>query len=423
MVMEIFIILGLILLNGAFSMTEMAMVSARKTKLEAEKGNKKAQNVLKIIEYPENFLSTIQIWITLIGILVGIFSGEKIQSDLQLFFQGFASLASFSNLLSTGLIVIVVTYFTLVLGELLPKQLGLKQPEKIAKAMAPIMNVLSMVMFPFIWLLSISTKLLVKLLHIKKHDSSMTEEEIKAILEESAEHGGIEPAEQEMIERVFHLDDRSITSIMTHRSNINWLDVNAALPDLLAFIHAHPCSVYPVCDGNIDLVTGIVGSCDLFALTEGKSLAELSHPALFVPENNSIYAVMALFKKTGTHLCFVVDEYGSLRGLVTLNDLFEAIVGDMPEGQEEEPKIIARGNGSYWVDAQIPFYDFLDYFECEQIATKFDTLAGFILHKLEHIPQPGEQLQWETFLFEIADMDGQRIDKVLVKKEEKENNV
>ncbi|MDR1865651.1 MAG: hemolysin family protein [Bacteroidales bacterium] len=416
--MELLIILGLILLNGAFSMIEMAMVSARRTKLEiqADKGNKKAKKVLKIMEHPEHFLSTIQIWITLIGILTGIFSGEKIQTDLDAFFRRFELLRPFSSVFSTTVIVIVVTYFTLVMGELLPKQIGLMQPERIARAMAPAVNILSRIMFPFIRLLSFSTKLLERLFGVKKQDSMVTEEEIKAIIEESAEQGGIEHAEQEIIERVFHLGDRSITSIMTHRSNIIRLNTQTPVEDTLAYIREHPFSVYPVCDGSIDMVTGFVRNRDLFALTEGKTLEEISHTALFVPENNSIYTVMELFKKTGTHVCFVVDEYGSLQGMVTLNDLFEAIVGDMPEKGQEEEEIILREDGSYWVDAHIRFYDFLDYFECEQMTTSFDTLAGFILHRLEHIPQTGEQLTWKTFLFEIADMDEQRIDKVLVRR-------
>ncbi|MDR1672504.1 MAG: hemolysin family protein [Bacteroidales bacterium] len=420
--MEILIIFGLILLNGMFSMTEMAMVSARKTKLDTDKDTHKAQNVLKIKEHPEKFLSTIQVWITLIGILTGIFSGAEIQADLNAFFCKFGALTPFSNVLATAVIVIIVTYFTLVLGELVPKQLGLTQPEKISKAMAPSMKVLSNIMFPFIWLLSVSTNGLARLLRIRKQDSAVTEEEIKAIIEESAEQGGIEPAEQEMIERVFHLDDRNITSIMTHHSNICWLDVNADTSAVQAYVREHPFSVYPVCDGEIDMVMGFIRNRELFALAEGKTLTDICRDALFVPENNSIYTVMELFKKTGTHLCFVVDEYGSLQGMATINDIFEAIVGDMPEeGHAEEPEIVSRGDGSYFVDAQIGFYDFLDYFECEQITTSFDTLAGFILHKLEHIPQTGEKLEWQSFLFEIADMDGQRIDKVIVKQTKTEN--
>ncbi|MDR2040682.1 MAG: hemolysin family protein [Bacteroidales bacterium] len=417
--MEIFIILGLILLNGIFSMTEMAMVSARKVKLEvqAEKGSKKAKDVLKIMEHPDNFLSTIQIWITVIGILTGIFSGESIQAGLNDFFQRFDTLKPISGVLSTTVIVIIVTYFTLVLGELVPKRIGLTQAEGIAKNMAPVMNVLSKIMFPFIWLLSVSTKLLVKLLRIKKRDTLVTEEEIRAMIEESAEQGGIEVAEQEMIERVFHLDDRNISSLMTHRKNIFWLNTNYdQISDVMDYVREHPFSVYPVCEDELDHVIGFVRNRDLFSLSEKKTLKDLCRIALFVPESNSAYSVMELFKKTGIHVCFVVDEYGSLQGMVTLNDMFEAIVGDMHdiESTSGQQEIIARDENSYWVDAQIHFYDFLDYFGYDNIPTRFDTLAGFILNELEHIPKLGEKLEWKAFTFEIADMDGQRIDKVLV---------
>ncbi len=417
--MELLIILGLILLNGIFSMTEMAMVSARKTRLEmqADRGSKKAQKALKIIGSPDRFLSTIQIGITLIGILTGIFSGESIQTDLTAFFQRFEYLRPISSPLSTAVIVVVVTYFTLVLGELVPKRIGLTQPEGIAKAMAPLMNALSKIAFPFIWLLSVSTKFLVNILHIKNRDTLVTEDEIKAILEESAEQGGIEVAEQEMIERVFHLSDRNITSLMTHRNDVCWLDVNMDEAAINAYIREHPHSIYPVCDGNVDNTIGFVRSLDLLEVADGKTLKELSRKALFVPENNSAYKVMERFKQTGIHICFVMDEYGSLQGIATLNDIFEAIVGDIPElGSEDEEEIIVREDGTYWVDAQISFYDFLDYFDCDHVSGRFDTLAGFILDQLEHIPKPGEQLKWNGFTFEIADMDGQRIDKVLVKK-------
>ncbi len=424
--MEILIILGLILLNGIFAMTEMAMVSARKTKLEiqASRGSSKAKEALKILEHPNKFLSTIQIGVTLIGILTGIFSGASIHVELAAFFQRFDTLSAVSSPLATAVIVVIVTYLTLVLGELVPKRIGLSQPEKITKVMTPLMNVLSKIAFPFIWLLSVSSKILVKVLHIKNRDSLVTEEEIKAIIEDSAEQGGIEVAEQEMIERVFLLGDSNISSLMTHRKEICWLEIHMDHASIKQYVREHLYSVYPVCDDEIDNVLGFVRSRDLFALTEGKSLKDICHKALFVPENNSAYKVMEQFKKTGIHICFVVDEYGLLQGMVTLNDIFEAIVGNMPEvGVEEEKEIIVRKDGTYWVDAQIRFYDFLDYFDYDQIPGKFDTLAGFILHELEHIPKPGERFDWGIFSFEIADMDGQRIDKVLVEKKDNHKTV
>ncbi len=420
--MELLIILGLILLNGIFSMTEMALVSVRKTKLEvqAERGSNKAKSVLKILASPDKFLSTIQIGITLIGILTGIFSGESMKADLIAFFQRFETLQPISKPLSTTVIVIVVTYFTLVLGELVPKRIGLTQPERIAKIMAPVMNALSKIAFPFIWLLSTSSNLLISVLNIKKRDTMVTEDEIRAIIEDSVEQGGIEAGEQEMIERIFHLSDRNITSLMTHHNDICWLDTGMDKAAIGAYVREHPYSVYPVCDGKVDNLKGFIRSRDLLAVADDIPLKDLYRKALFVPDNNSAYKVMERFKQTGIHICFVVDEYGALQGMVTLNDIFQAIVGDMPEvGAEEDSEIIARGSNTYWIDAQISFYDFLNYFDDnnhDDLLGKFDTLAGFILKQLEHIPKPGEKFDWNGFTFEIADMDGQRIDKVLVKK-------
>lgn len=421
--MEIIIILALILLNGFFSMTEMAMVSSRKTKLEAmaNRGNKSAQRTLKILNEPDKFLSTIQIGVTLMGILTGIFSGESIQRDLTAFFMQFEAVAPYAGALSTTVIVVIVTYFTLVFGELVPKRIGMTNPEKIAQSLTPLMNFLSKLAYPFIWLLSISTGLVARILNVKSTENTASEEEIKAIISDSVVHGEIRQEEQEIIERVFHLGDRAISSLMTHRSDIIRLDLDMTLEDAKEYIYTNPPhSVYPVCEGDIDRIRGIVRTKDVFTAMQGKSLHDLSKPVLFVPENNSAFQVMELFKKKGIYTCFVVDEYGTLQGMVTLKDIFEAIVGDLPEVDDgEETPIVEREDGSFWIDAQIPFYDFLDHFDyldkANGTSEDFDTLAGFILNELERIPEVGDVFDWEDFVFEIADMDGQRIDKVLVR--------
>lgn len=416
---EILIILGLIILNGFFSMAEMAMVSSRKTKLETEAnhGNKGAKNALKLLKKPDNFLSTIQIGITLIGILTGIYSGERLQHEFRDFLSQFNLIAPFSSPLATGIIVLIVTYFTLVLGELVPKRIGLTQPENITKSITPIMNLISRIAYPFIWLLTASTQFIVRLLKIKSNDNYVTEEEIKAMISESAEQGEIEAVEQEIIERVFHLGDRTITSLMTHRSEIKWLDCEMSMDDINDFIEFNPHTVYPVCEGNVDAIKGIVKIKNLYALKDTKNLEQIYRPALFVPENNTAYQVMEKLKANGVNICFVVDEYGTLQGMVTLYDIFEAIVGEIPDETDDSIPITVREDGSYWVDAHIHFYDFLDYFDKEDKygdIEKFDTLAGFILDKFGHIPKAGEKLMWNEFSFEIADMDGHRIDKVLV---------
>ncbi|MFM9908237.1 MAG: hemolysin family protein, partial [Chitinophagaceae bacterium] len=414
---EILIILGLILLNGMFSMAEIALVSARKARLEgqANRGDKRAKEALDLSEHPDKFLSTVQIGITLIGILTGIYSGEKLKSDFVSFLNGYEWLKPYSSGLATTIIVIIITYFSLILGELLPKRIGLSRPETIAKLMAAPMRMVSIATYPFIWFLSKSTHFLVKLLNIKAKDTQVTEEEIKAIISEGTEQGTIEEAEQEIIERVFHLGDRNITSLMTHRSDIIWLDVNDNEVSMREKIVNDPHSAYPICEGDIDTIKGMVSLKELYVTNDLTDFKEYMKPALFVPGNITAYKVLEKFKEKKLHACFIVDEYGSVQGMITLNDILEAIVGDLPQQNMEDYEIVEREDGSFLVDAQIPFYDFLSRFEktewMHEGEQEFDTLAGFILHKMERIPRTGEKMEWQGFSIEIIDMDAQRIDK------------
>ncbi|MFN4007141.1 MAG: hemolysin family protein [Chitinophagaceae bacterium] len=418
---ELFIILGLIIMNGLFSMVEIALVSSRKVKLEtqAAKGDVKAKAALALANRPDTFLSTVQIGITLIGILTGIFSGEHMKADFIDFFGSKSLTAPYKNVFATTSVVIIITYLSLVIGELVPKRIGLSNPEGIAKAAAAPMRIVMLVTYPFIWLLSASTTLLVKLLNLKANDSQVTEEEIKAIINEGTEHGAIEEAEQEIIERVFHLGDRNITSLMTHRSDIIWLDITQTVSTVKAFDGDRVKSVYPACAGSIDHIKGVVTLKDVFKADENTSISALVKPAMYVPENNTAYQVLEKFKATKVHHAFIVDEYGTLQGIITLNDILEAIVGDIPEQHEDNYEIVSRDDGSYLVDAQIPFYDFLSNFEktewLEDEAGNYDTLAGFILHYLQRIPATADKLHWRGFDFEIIDMDGHRIDKILVR--------
>jgi putative hemolysin len=417
---EILIILGLILLNGLFSMAEIALVSARKARLEgqANKGDKRAREALQLAEHPDKFLSTVQIGITLIGILTGIYSGEKLKSDFVSFLNQFELIKPYRNGVATTIIVIIITYFSLVLGELVPKRLGLSRPETIAKIMAAPMRMVSIATYPFIWFLSKSTHFIVRIFNIKAKDTQVTEEEIKAIISEGTEQGTIEEAEQEIIERVFHLGDRNITSLMTHRSDIVWFDVNDNELSIREKIVGEPHSAYPVCEGDIDNIKGIVSLKDLYVTNDLTVFRQYMKPALFVPGNITAYKLLEKFKEKKTHACFIVDEYGSVQGMITLNDILEAIVGDLPQQHLQDYEIVEREDGSYLVDAQIPFYDFLSRFEktewMHEGEQEFDTLAGFILHKLERIPRTGDKMEWQGFTIEIMDMDAQRIDKVLV---------
>ncbi len=418
---EILIIFGLILINGVFSMAEIALVSARKARLEgqANKGDEKAKAALKLSNNPDVFLSTVQVGITLIGILTGIFSGENLKTPLIEFFNRFEWSRAYSNGIATTVIVVILTYFSLVLGELVPKRIGLSRPEYLAKNFAKPMSWLSKITFPFIWLLTSSTHLIVKLFNLKVSDNQVTEEEIKAMVAEGSEHGAIEEEEKEIIERLFHLGDRNITSLMTHRTDIAWFDGSETVQQVKDKMDTVIYSSYPVCEETVDNIKGIISVKDLLKAPPDVLLKDIAKPALFVPENNTAYQLLEKFKETKIHGCFIVNEYGTLEGMITLNDILEAIVGDVPQTGQDEYEIIERSDGTFLVDGQIPFYDFLSRFEKTEWLNEddhdFDTLAGFVLHELEHIPKTGEKFEWRGFDIEIIDMDGQRIDKLLVK--------
>jgi putative hemolysin len=273
---------------------------------------------------------------------------------------------------------------------------------------------------PIVFLLNKTSNLIFKIFNIRKtRDDSVTEDEIKAIITEGTESGSIEEEEKEMIERIFHLGDRNITSLMTHRSDIIWFDLHDNEEKIREKIVKEPHSVYPICDGNIDNIKGMVSIKDLYIIDDFTLFKDVVQPAMFVPENNTAYQVMEKFKETKNHSCFIVDEYGSLQGMITLNDILEAIVGDIPQTGIQDYEIVEREDGTYLIDAQIPFYDFLSRFDKADWAGEeeyaFDTLAGCILQVLERIPQTGDKLEWRGFSLEIMDMDGHRIDKVLVK--------
>jgi putative hemolysin len=419
--MEIIILLALIFVNGLFVMSEIALVSARKSRLEsqAEKGDLKAKRALDLANTPEKFLSAAQIGITLIAILTGVYSGERFASQLQPSIEQIEIFRPYANTIATTIIVIIVTFLSIIFGELIPKQLGLMRAEKIAKAVAAPMNVFASFTHPIVWLLNKISVLFFRIFNIKRSkDDAVTEEEIKTMITEGAEAGTIDEAEQEIIERVFHLGDRNITSLMTHRSDIIWFNLDDNEDKIKEKIFKEPHSVYPICDGEIDNIKGVVSIKDLYISPDNTLFKELMLPALFVPENNSAYQVLETFKQSKLHSCFIVDEYGSVLGLITLNDILEAIVGDIPQPDVPDYEIRKRDDGTYLIDGQIPFYDFLTRFEkaawMNEGEHDFDTLAGFILHQLEKIPKPGAKLEWKSFKIEVMDMDGHRIDKVLV---------
>ena len=419
--MEILIILGLILVNGLFTMSEIALVSARKVRLEnqAEKGDKKARVALKLSNNPEVFLSAAQIGITLIAILTGVYSGERFGKDLAPFIERIEAFRPYAATISTTIVVIIVTFLSIIIGELIPKRIGLLRAEYIAKQVAGPMYVFAKITHPIVWTLNKVSNIFFTLFNIQRSaKDAVTEDEIKAMVTEGTEAGTIEEAEQEIIERVFHLGDRNISSLMTHRSDIIWFELNDNEESIKEKILSEPHSVYPICEGDVDNIKGIVSIKDLYVTDDKTLFKDVMKPALFVPENNTAYKVLEKFKSAGDHCCFIVDEYGSVQGMITLNDILEAIVGELPQPDIDDYEIVEREDGTYLVDGQIPFYDFLSRFEktewMHEGDQEFNTLAGFILHHLERIPHTGDKLEWNDFKFEIIDMDAQRIDKVLV---------
>ncbi len=418
---EILILFFLIFLNALFVMTEMALVSVRKGKLEAlkNKGSIKAATALKLAENPDKFLSTVQLGITLVSILTGLYSGEKFSKDLQPAIEKIPFLQPYAQSVSITIVVVIVTFLSIILGELIPKRIALLRAAQISLLVAAPMNLLSKIAYPIVGLLSFVSALFFRLFKLKTHsDSAVTEEEIKAMISEGSEFGSIEEGEKVIIERVFHLGDRSITSLMTHRTDIVWFDMNDTVEDIRNKEEDFAFSTYPICEESIDNIKGLISIKDLFKANPQAPLHEIAKPALFVPENNKAYQLLEKFKSTKIHTCFIVNEYGTLEGMITLNDILEAIVGDVPDSGQEEYEIVKRDDGSYLVDAQIHFYNFLSYFDradwMNQEEQDFDTVAGFVLHELEHIPNTGETFEWREFKIEIIDMDGQRIDKVMV---------
>lgn len=420
--MEIVIIFLLILLNGIFSMSEIALISARKNRLEtaAKKGNTSAKTALDLANSPNKFLSTVQIGITLIGILTGIYSGDKITTDVEAFFAIYSITFPYAHSLAVGVVVVILTFFSLVFGELLPKRIGLNYPEAIAKSVAVPMKVMSIVTAPFIWLLTTSTDFILKIFKIKPTaDGKVTEEEIKAIIKEGTEVGEVQEIEQDIVERVFHIGDRKVNSLMTHRKSIVYLALDESYEELKAKILDELHSVYPVCNENLDEVIGVVLLKDLFANIEKGDfdLQKIMIDPVYFIEHTSAYKALENFKKSKIHYALVTDEYGVFQGIITLNDILEALVGDAADFSDEEYQLLAREDGTWLVDGQYSLHDFMTYFDLDDMLNDYEvtTVSGLIITELGSIPKQGEKLIWNKLEFEVIDMDGVKIDKILIK--------
>lgn len=425
--MEILIVLFLILLNGVFSMSEIALISARKNRLEsaAKKGNKKAIAALELANSPNKFLSTVQIGITLIGILTGIFSGNNITADVKSMLVSFKIFQPYEDSIAVAIVVIILTFFSLVLGELVPKRIGLNHPEGIAKALAIPMKYMSKITMPFIWLLTVSTEFLLKILQIKPSaDGKVTEEEIKAIIKEGTEGGEVQEIEQNIVERVFHIGDRKVNSLMTHRNAVTYLSYEDSIEKIKAKVSEELHSFYPVCKNNLDEIVGIVTLKDLFLNFEKPdfNLKDITNEAIYFIEYTLAYKALEYFKTSKIHYALVTDEHAVFQGMITLNDILETLVGDASDFYQEEFQLIAREDGTWLVDGHYSLHDFLTYFEMDDYLSDYEvtTVSGLVITELTTIPKEGQKLIWNKLEFEVLDMDGVKIDKILVKNFKKE---
>ncbi len=423
---EALIILLLILVNGVLAMSEIAIVSSRKTKLQqwADNGDVGAKAALKIAGAPNDFLSTIQIGITLIGIGAGAYGGANIADDLAIGLKLIPALAPHAAGLSISIVVIVITYFSLIIGELVPKRLALQAPELVAKFVAKPMVILSRIARPLVHLLSGSTNLILKAAGIKEYsETPVSQAEIHVMIEQATEAGIVQEAEQEMVAEVLKLGDRRVTSLMTPRTEVVWLNGSDSLAQVINVIADDSHSRFLVCDQTVDEVLGVVeGKTVMLTALEAKErpVRDLVIQPLYVPENTTALQLLERFRDAKQQIAIVLDEYGGLQGLVTSDDIFQAIVGDLPsEGEAPKWEAVSLEDGSWLIDGHVSIEEFFTQFSVKRDLDDggtYQTLAGFILARLEHIPAVGEKFDWHELTFEVVELDRQRIDKVKVSK-------
>ena len=424
--MNVALLVFLILLNGLFAMSEMALTAARKARLMAlaESGVRGAQAAMDLHDHPTRFLSTVQIGITSIGVLNGIVGDAAFSGPLSAWLQRLMPLMghAVADITATAIVVLSITFLTIIFGELVPKRLGQMYPERAAVILAQPMQWLSTATRPFVWLLSACTEGMLRLLGIRQAPSrSVTEEEIAASLEEGVDAGVIEAQEHQMVRNVFRLDERQVGSMMIPRAEISWLDQNAPLEQLMASMAEHGHSRYPVCRGGLDDVVGVIEAQDLLlplSRREDLLLGKLMQAPVFVPETLSGMELLDHFRATGAELVFVVDEYGAVQGVITGRDVLEAITGEFSTPSEDDAWAVQRADGSWLMDGLIPVPELKDRLDLrvlpEEGRGRYNTLAGMVMLLLGRLPKISDVVQWDVWQFEVVDLDGKRVDKVLV---------
>jgi putative hemolysin len=422
MLFSIVIVLVLVVLNGFFAMSELATVSARRSRLEtmAKAGSSGAARALKLAEDPTGFLSTVQIGITLIGIFAGAYSGATLSEPLAEALRRIPALAPVAGTLAFALVVVATTYVSLIIGELVPKRLALRNAEGIAAFVSGPMTFLAAVGKPIVWFLRVSTEAVLGLLRLRgEAPSSVTEEEVKAMIAEGTDAGVFHEAERELLEGVIRFADRPLRSIMVPRHAMVWIDVNDPLDEALTEILDSGHSRFPLCDGSIDKVIGFLHVKDILEMQRsgGSDLRPLAREPLYVSESIPALRMIELFRASGIHMAMVVDEYGSLEGLVMPTDILTGIAGDLPDLGEEAPGAVQRDDGSWLLDGSLPVDTAARVLDAEDMQPEdYSTLAGMIIEELGHIPTPGETDTLHGWCFEVVDLDGRRIDKVLARR-------
>ena len=423
---EIFIALILIVANGVFVLSEAALLATRQARLRQrlESGDPRAQTALDLLAAPNNFLATVQIFITLIGTLLGAFSGATLARFVTEQLNQIPWLRPYSETLSLTLVVIVVTYLTLIIGELVPKSLALNNPEGLAMVVARPMRQLSRLASPLVALLNVSSAFVIRLLHIKITDeASVTEDEIRVMVNQGAEAGTFEDAERQIVDHVFRVGDMRIGKLMTPRTELAWLNINDSQESIYQTLRDKPYSRYPVTEDGIDNVIGVVRTTDLLAHIVSHQAFDLRlilRQPVFVPETTSVYKVLEALRLSKVHTALVIDEYGGVQGLVTLNDVLGEIVGDalLPLEDADEPQIVRRTDGSWLVDGILPIDRLKTVLNLKSLAGDdtgdYQTVGGFVMAQLGHIPIASDYVESAGFRFEVMDMDGHRVDKVLV---------
>jgi putative hemolysin len=426
---EFFIIILLVCINGFFALSEMAIVSARKVRLEqrAEDGNKGAERALKILKKPSRFLSTVQVFITLIGILSGAFGGVTLADALQQTLAKIPAMVPYSQELSVAIVVVLITFLSLVFGELLPKQIALMNADHLAVALAPVMHVLSIITRPVVSLLSGTTSLFLKLFRVKPSpEPGVTVEDVRSMISDGTKEGVFESSEQEMVDRVFKLDDRTISSLMTPRTEVVFIDIEEPWEEIRQSLVEHPYARFPVYEGQLDSVLGVLDVRDVMvklAQDQKVVVRDILRPVIFLPETISALDTLDYMRENATDMAIIIDEFSGVLGLVTRSDVLEVMLGHaITSNANEIPEVTQRADGSWLVDGLYVADDLkmlLDVEELpEEAEIRYETLGGLVLAMLERLPVEGDTFTWNGYRFEVVDMDGRRVDKVLISRAE-----